>query len=177
MAIKASSRCGASFVPYPLSHRKSFPQYLPSWRNLLTVAEVSGVMKQTKTLLLSMSQCCNLVVLWGLGECENYKHLGIWWYQISDPLLSCLTSIDILFSTEYRNSKFTSLFPYFAKFTFRCFSIPLCQIVRWHCRILTLLVCVHNLLTPQFYFSILPNCQVHSTLWAARKRFKLPTNS
>ncbi len=89
--------------------------------------------------------------------------------------LSCLTSMDILFSREYRNSKFTLIFPYFAKFTFWCFPTPLCQIVRWHCWILTMLVWIHNLLTPQFYFSILPNCQVHSTVWAARKRFKLPT--
>jgi hypothetical protein len=115
------------------------------------------------------------VVLWRLGECENYKNLGIWWYQISDPLLSCLTSMDILFSREYRNSKFTLLFPYFAKFTFWCFTTPLCQIVRWHCWILTLSVWIHNLLTPQFYFSILPNCHVHSTLWTAQMRFKLPT--
>jgi hypothetical protein len=50
------------------SLRKSFPQYLSSCANLLTVAQVSAVMKQTKTLLLSMSQCCDLVVLWSLGE-------------------------------------------------------------------------------------------------------------
>jgi hypothetical protein len=58
---------------------------------------------------------------------------------------------------------------------FWCFPSPLCQIVRWDCRILTLSVCIHNLPIPQFYFSILPNCQVHSTLWTARMSFKLPT--
>jgi hypothetical protein len=89
--------------------------------------------------------------------------------------LSCLTSKDIMFSREYRNTKFTSLFPYFAKFTFWCFPTTLCQIVRWHCQILTLWVWIHYLLTPQFYFSILPNFQAHSPLWTARKRCKLPT--
>ncbi len=47
--------------------------------------------------------------------------------------------------------------------------------MRWHCRIVTLSVWIHYLLTPQFYFSFLPNFPVHSTLWTARKTFKLPT--
>ncbi len=69
------------------------------------------------------------------------------------------------------------LFPYFAKFTFDVSRSPLCQIVRWDCRILTLSVCMHNLPIPQFYFSIMPNCLVHSTLWTVRMSFKLPTIS
>ncbi len=63
----------------------------------------------------------------------------------------------------------------FCQVYFWCFPSPLCQIVRWDCRILTLSVCIHNLPIPQFYFSMLPNCQVHSTLWTAQMSFKLPT--
>ncbi len=55
----------------------------------------------------------------------------------------------------------------FCQVYFWCFWLSTCQIVRWDSRILTLSVCIHNLPIPQFYFSILPKCQVHSTLWTA----------
>ncbi len=101
--------------------------------------------------------------------------LGIWWYQISDALFlaSQVWIFCSLGNIEIRSSH--RYFPILPSLLFDVFPTPLCQIVRWHCRIVTLSVWIHNLLTPQFYFSISPNCQVHSTLWTARKRFKLPT--
>jgi len=50
-------------------------------------------------------------------------------------------------------------------------TLPNCEVILLDC---TLSVWIHNLLTPQCYFSILPNCQVYSTRWTARKRFNLP---